>query len=185
MAKIIEKDNAALQESYYQQTGKYPTAIGNLFGWGGQRTVYNIAEQVAQGVDKIFWDYPPFSNMQDLLIGALQWAYDWLAWYSYWDYAYIGDGMSKWFEDIIADYKNRVSQAVQDAKNLVQREFIDPLQNQTNALQVQIKTATAQLENLNILIDRANKALANHDIRLADLEAAVKKNPLENLFKLG
>lgn len=185
MAKIKELDGNVLKESYLKQTGHYPTALGEVFGWSGQRTVYNIVEQLAQGVDALFPDYFPFGTVQDLMIAVFQWAYNSLGYFAYWDWAYRGDDMTKQFDNIIADYQTKVAQAVQDAKALVEREFIAPLRTQTAALQTQIQLATAKLGNLNSLIDSANKTLSNHEIRVTDLEASFKKNPLQNLFKLG
>lgn len=170
MAKIKEIDGDKLKESYKTQTGHYPTPLGEVFGWSGQRTVYNIVEQMAQGVDSIFPDYFPFGQVQDLMIAVFQWAYNSLGYFAYWDWAYRGDDMTKQFDSIIADYQTKVAQAVQDARNLVQREFINPLQDQANALKAEIKTAMAQLGNLNTLIDSANRTLTSHEVRLSDLE---------------
>jgi len=183
--KIKKLGFDVLKESYKNQTGHYPTPLGEVFGWSGAQTIYNIAEQLAEAVDSIFPDYFPFGNVQDLLIAVFQWAYERLAYFSYWDWAYRGDDMTKQFNNIIADYQAKVAQAVQDAKALVEREFINPLRTQAANLQTQIQGARAQLDNLNSLINRANQALASHETRLADLEAAIKKNPLQNLFKLG
>jgi len=169
--KIKQIDINLLKESYKTQTGHYPTPLGEVFGWSGQQTIFNIAEQLAEGIDSIFPDYFPFGTVQDLLIAVFQWAYERLAYFSYWDWAYRGDDMTKQFNNIIADYQAKVAQAVQDAKALVEREFIAPLRTQTAALQTQIQLATAKLGNLNSLIDSANKTLSSHEIRIKDLES--------------
>jgi len=183
--KIKKLGFDVLKESYKTQTGHYPTALGEVFGWSGAQTIFNIAEQLAEAVDSIFPDYFPFGTVQDLMIAVFQWAYERLAYFAYWDWAYRGDDMTKQFDNIIADYQTKVAQAVQDAKALVEREFINPLKTQATNLQTQIQGARAKLDNLNNLIDRANTTLSSHEIRLADLEASFKKNPLQNLFKLG
>jgi hypothetical protein len=186
MGKFIKQiDIDVLKESYKTQSGHYPTWLGEVFGWSGQQTIYNIFEQLAEFTDELVPEILVIGMIDDVLIQIYQAAYNVLAHFAYWDWAYRGDDLAKTFDSIIADYQSKVNQAVQDAKNLVEREFISPLRNQTAALQTQIASATAQLGNLNRMIDDAKKTLSNHGVRIQDLESKTNSqgSSLESVMK--
>lgn len=167
---LTEISTQTLKDSYLKQTGHYPTWLGETFGWSGQRSVYNICDTLYSFIDDMMPDYFPFGQVQDVMMAIVAAVYGVIGRWWYWDWAYRGDEIVQQFDNVINDYKARVNQAVQDAKALVERDFITPLKNQLTTLTTQTKAAQSSLDQLNAQINDAKKTLESHGIRISQLE---------------
>jgi uncharacterized protein YqgV (UPF0045/DUF77 family) len=183
---LTELSAQTLKDSYLKQTGHYPTWLGETFGWSGHRSVYNICDTLYSFIDDMMPDYFPFGQVQDVMMAIVAAVYGVIGRWWYWDWAYRGDDLVKQFDNIINDYKTRVNQAVQDARALVEREFITPLKNQVSAVTTQVNQAQSKLDELNALIKKAEDMLGSHDSRIRALEEkAGQPLNLKNLFQKG
>jgi hypothetical protein len=177
---------AQFKQTYYDHKGHYPSALGEIFGFVGQAAIFNVCDALYAFTDDLFPDNIPLvSTVQDVLMAVYKAVYHFIGQYYYDDWAWSGDQITAKFDDIIADYKAKVNQAVNDAKALVERDLINPLKAKIDTLNAQISIATANLDNVNRMIDSAKKTLTEHGVRLQYLEAKINtNNPLANLEKI-
>ncbi len=184
MVKLKEMSTDTLKEHYRKTKGHYPSWLGEILGWTAQHNAYNIADQLAFFIDKLFPDYFPLSEIQNLYVQACQEAYQLFGVWYYIDYATYGDQLDDKFNAMIDDYKARINNAVAEAKTLVENEFILPLQHKANTLNRQIELATAKLSMVSSLVDQAQATLTNHETRLQQLElVGVLRTPIIKLPK--
>jgi FtsZ-binding cell division protein ZapB len=175
-----------LKDGYLKDKGHYPTWLGQAFGWAGQQGVYHIFDSLYSFIDDMMPDWFPLNIVQDIMMAVCAGVYALIDKWFYGDWADTGDQIVGKFDEVINDYKARVNQAVQDARALVEREFITPLKNQVTTLTLKTNQAQSKLDELNALIKKAEDTLGSHDARIRALEEkAGQPLNLQNLFQKG
>ena len=174
---ITQKGTEELKESYKNNRGFYPTWLGEAFGWTGQQIIYNLCEQLCRFLDDLVPEILIIGKIDDILIAVIRAAYNVLAHFFYWDFADRGNEILGQFDRLISDTETKINQAIEDAKGLIERELIAPLQAKAEYINSQLSAAQGKLDDIKRFVD-------DHEKRLRDLEMKARTEPL-SLFKLG
>jgi hypothetical protein len=185
MAHITKKDYKLYVESYKTIAKGTVTPIGEVSAWAENEKFYGEMEAWAWLIDSLIPDWFPLNYVQGGFIAIVKKVYEVQVENRVWKA--IDTGNASWLkiEQTITWAQGEINNAVTNMKNRIETDIINPIKAQTADLQAKIAQATAQLSNVDRLIEDAKKTLTTHEIRLADLEAQIKNNPLKKLFNLG
>jgi len=176
MVYITAKTSEQLKDSYLTAKGNYPSLIGHGFGYAAHGLIHFLAENLCKLVDEVFPDGFPFGTVQNLFIAVFRGIYGLICQAVYNIFAEAGDSVQAKFAETIEDFEKQIKLRVIQAREYIEANLINPMQEKLRALESQINAAQGKLDEFNRLIDNAKKTLYDHESRLQELE---RKIPFE------
>jgi hypothetical protein len=160
---------------FFERRGHTVGVLGDNMGYAAAEVWYDFAENFAEAWKDIVSGMPIVGGFLGAGgIAIMRVIYDIMANWNYLAWADRGEEITQTFDNLIADTQNKINAAVEDMKNKMQTEILDPLQAKADKIRTDLDRAQSQLDTLNNAIDQAKKQLGNHENRISNLEASMR-----------
>lgn len=151
---------------YKRIKGREPTWLGKLFGRASHELFYEQMEAWSTLIDFVIPDQWYCKWAQDFLITIVKKVYHGVSVTAYYWGANEGDEIIGEIDDVIADTRRKIKNAISDARTLIERELINPLKTKINTeLEPKVRDLLSRINSAETTIkdaeNRINEALTD------------------------
>lgn len=176
---MVVKKNETDLRSYYQSHFGNVDEISHLFGIASHAKFYGQMVGWHSYVDGVLPDYFPFNTLQGFLQTIIDNTYSSQAQLHYDKGVDMGRQMVGKATQAYNDAVAKINQAVNDMKNLIQTQFINPLDAKVKQFTDQINAFTSKIGDMGITVDAfrstINQAKTDAITALTNASNAVKQ----------
>jgi hypothetical protein len=174
MTYITHKDTDALIALYEKNKNVKASVLGKLFAEVNESIFYQEMEAWAKFIDNIIPDWFPLNYIQSGLISIVQFVYDDQAYTHIGEGVYQGNRVGKGIDDTISWAQNQISSAVNDMRNKIDTEIVDPVRQKAAQIEQSLKDAQTKLSNMGVSIDGFQNDVNTMKSNISSFDGSIK-----------
>jgi septal ring factor EnvC (AmiA/AmiB activator) len=159
---------------YYESNFGHADEISHFLGWVQHRNFYYTQNSWANFINSLFLNTFPFSTARDLLIGVVAAVYSWGAQGMYNRGVDQGRQIIGKINETITWAQDQINSAVNDMRNRIDTEIVDPVRQKANQIGNDLKAAQSTLSDMGVSIDGFKTDINNMKGNIAFFDYSIK-----------